>query len=428
MILTKSLDLEHGRHRHFAPEEPLPFDILGPLGSGGYGQVDKILSKISFRHYALKRVRRRDAFGKNSKEAVKVFLNELKIAKSLEHKHFVRYVGSYTDKHHLGLVIAPVAEADLGTYMRHMCASTHTVRFDNTRPLPSSHLPSTPMEMCVSLRTYFGCLAAALTYLHSQSIRHKDIKPQNILVSKGNVLFSDFGLSRNFADDPGSTTSGLTPASPRYCAPEVAAYESRNTSSDVWSLGCVFLEMAAALQSINADRIKQYYMSHGSLVSYYHANPAATSKLISHWETSWDSRDKSMLGWVKWMLMTNRFERPTAAQVLELILDVETDEAVSSRFCGICCVPIADTDSCDSLADEFSYMAASQRPQTSDDGHRTTSTSHLMDNETKVPSLDRGRQIPQEQETRSMVSSRRNRMIAPGTNSQCYSGWLLRPI
>lgn len=42
IILTKSLDLENGRHRHFAPDEPLPFEILGRLGSGGYSQVDRI--------------------------------------------------------------------------------------------------------------------------------------------------------------------------------------------------------------------------------------------------------------------------------------------------------------------------------------------------------------------------------------------------
>ena len=35
IILTKSLDLENGRHRHFTPSEALPFEILGRLGSGG---------------------------------------------------------------------------------------------------------------------------------------------------------------------------------------------------------------------------------------------------------------------------------------------------------------------------------------------------------------------------------------------------------
>ncbi|KAF1999478.1 kinase-like protein, partial [Amniculicola lignicola CBS 123094] len=194
------------------------FDILSRLGSGGYGQVDKIVSKVSFRQYALKRIRRRTAFGNNSKEAMKSFMSEIQIVKSLKHRHVIRYIGSYTDKTYLGLVMSSIDRL---------------------------HDQALAAEMRSTLRTYFGCLAAALTYLHDSLIRHKDIKPQNILVDKGNVLLTDFGLSRDFADDVGSTTSGITPASPRYSPPEVAAYEARNTSADVWSLGCVFFEMVA---------------------------------------------------------------------------------------------------------------------------------------------------------------------------------------
>jgi serine/threonine protein kinase len=125
-------------------------------------------------------------------------------------------------------------------------------------------------------RTYFGCLTAALAYLHGQNIRHKDIKPQNILVCKGNILFADFVLSRDFADDVGSTTSGLTLASPRYSAPEVATYEARNTSSDIWLLRCVYVEMTAALHGLNVDCIKEFYARSGSRSVHFHSNPAAS--------------------------------------------------------------------------------------------------------------------------------------------------------
>ncbi|KAF2622465.1 hypothetical protein BU25DRAFT_415197 [Macroventuria anomochaeta] len=50
------------------------------------------------------------------------------------------------------------------------------------------------------------------------------------------TFLQHFGLSHNFLD----TTSGSTPASPRYCSPEVAAFMSRNASADVWPLAAYF--------------------------------------------------------------------------------------------------------------------------------------------------------------------------------------------
>jgi len=94
------------------------------------------------------------------------------------------------------------------------------------------------------LQNAFGCLSAALQYLHNQRCRHKDIKPANILVKNGSVLLTDFGTSRNWVvGDSGTTVGTSGPYTPAYAAPEVAEWESRNEAADVWSLGCVFLEM-----------------------------------------------------------------------------------------------------------------------------------------------------------------------------------------
>jgi len=356
VILTKSLDLENGRHRHFAPDEALPFDILGRLGSGGYGQVDRILSKTSFRQYALKRIRRRAAFGNSSsREAVKGFLNEMKIMRGLEHRHVVQYVGSYTDKSYLGLVMSPVADTDLATYNERLCDHFRMARTYETTLAGHSQDQSAIAEMSSNLRTYFGCLTAALIYLHDQNIRHKDVKPQNILVAKGNILFTDFGLSRDFGDDVGSTTSGLTPASPRYCAPEVASYEARNTSSDIWSLGCVFLEMTAALRGLNIGWIKDYFAKSGSRGMHFHTNYAATVELIQEFKAGGDSRNALAMNWIEKMLLFDRGARPTAASVMEMITlpGVNESDLAASKFCGICCVPDYESDSMDSLAEDF---------------------------------------------------------------------------
>ncbi|KAH8727328.1 kinase-like domain-containing protein, partial [Phaeosphaeriaceae sp. PMI808] len=191
------------------------------LGRGAFGQVDRVLSLVSFKEYARKQVPRGSAFRGRQKEGLKQFIAEIEILKRLKHHHIVKFIGSYTDPTCISLIISPVAEMDLGVYL---------TRANN------SNLPE--------LRTFFGCLASALEFLHEERVRHKDIKPGNILVKCGNVLFADFGLSLDFTDANGSTTmSTVNGMTRRYCAPEVVREEPRNTMSDIWSLGAVFMEM-----------------------------------------------------------------------------------------------------------------------------------------------------------------------------------------
>ena len=54
------------------------------------------------------------------------------------------------------------------------------------------------------LYTFFSCLARALEFLYKQQVRHKDIKPSNILVYYRKILFIDFGLSFDFINAEGS--------------------------------------------------------------------------------------------------------------------------------------------------------------------------------------------------------------------------------
>jgi serine/threonine protein kinase len=99
-----------------------------------------------------------------------------------------------------------------------------------------------------TIRSYFGCLTSGLAYLHAEKVRHRDIKPQNILVSDKRVYLTDFGVSLDWSELEGGTTTATSQTTPSYSAPEVANYEPRNEMSDVWSLGCVFLEMATLLK------------------------------------------------------------------------------------------------------------------------------------------------------------------------------------
>jgi serine/threonine protein kinase len=188
------------------------------------------------------------------KEAVKLFENELSTLKRLNHRHLVKFVGlvsltlcvlpiqtdfasirSYTDPKYIGLLIDPIADGDLRSFL-------------DQAPFPTEDNPA--------LRGYFGCLCSAIKYLHGESIRHKDIKPQNILIKNHAVLVTDFGTARDWSKESHSTTTGKVAAyTASYVAPEVVNWDPRNSSSDVYSLGCVYLDMMVKFHPILLDLI-----------------------------------------------------------------------------------------------------------------------------------------------------------------------------
>ena len=318
IIQTDALDFEHGKHLHLKTADNHLFVIGDRLGSGHYGQVNKIVSKISFKEYALKRIRRRAAFGNRSKEAIRDFLAEKNRMKRLNHRHIVSYIGSYTDSKHLGLVMSPVADCDLAVYMQTLCTEGNASKR-------------------LTLQSFFGCLANALFYLHSQSIKHKDMKPADVLVRSSTVFITDFGISHDFLD----TTSGAAVHTPRYSAPEVAQGGPRNESADIWSLGCVFMEMAAAIHGRDLIWIRNYFSERYTRSELYQGNPEAVESLLHTWGESWSTSEKRVLSWIQSMLKPRRENRPTAFGLLELI----TSDQNALMFCGICCVSEEFSDS-----------------------------------------------------------------------------------
>ncbi|KAJ4352472.1 uncharacterized protein N0V89_007820 [Didymosphaeria variabile] len=327
LVCTNLLDLElgqGGQHCYFKQGEPLPFDYKAILGTGGYGRVHKVVSHTTSKEYALKRVHRNTASTGWQESAITQFISEIEILKRLRHRHIVKFVGSYTDLDYVGLLMSPVADMNLKDYLGRVAPSKYP-----------------------ELRTFCGCLATALEFLHARKIRHKDIKPSNILVNHGNVLFTDFGLSLDFEDADGSTTTGIDNGrTPRYCAPEVAELESRNTKSDVWSLGVVFVEMTVVLKGRTIQDMDEFFEGHGSGRKYIRTNPAAFKEFTTELEGIGESTDNRALDWAAQMLVVEQQKRPTASELVTSITS-PGEEGEGSEFCGICCV------SADAEVDEF---------------------------------------------------------------------------
>ena len=98
----------------------------------------------------------------------------------------------------------------------------------------------------------YGCLANAVQYLHANKVRHKDLKPRNILLDRNEGLYvTDFGLSRDTSDASTSVTNGIDRGTYKYCALEVAHWELCGRAVDIYSLGCVFFEMFTVYRGLS---------------------------------------------------------------------------------------------------------------------------------------------------------------------------------
>lgn len=157
-------------------------------GSGPRPTIIQEVTTPSGDLYVLKRIRRRHTYEEELEE-MKYIKGELSIMKKMRYvslPHFVRLVASYTEINYVGLLLHPRAECHLGEFL------------DKSHQEPDVHL----------LSTFFGCIATALAYLHcNDSVRHKDIKPENILVKGTRVLLTDFGISLDFSATNITTTN-----------------------------------------------------------------------------------------------------------------------------------------------------------------------------------------------------------------------------
>src|SRR6184192_2360531 len=89
-------------------------------------------------------------------------------------------------------------------------------------------------------------VASALSYAHSHDVVHRDVKPENILLSGGEAVVADFGIARAITQAAGTrlTETGIPVGTPQYMSPEQASGGGPiDGRSDVYSLACVLYEM-----------------------------------------------------------------------------------------------------------------------------------------------------------------------------------------
>lgn len=313
---TKGFGFENSRateHLHFNRGDELPFILGKTLGKGGYGRVREAHSLSTGRAYALKTFRRSKA-----KRDVESFLTESQVLRRIKHHHCVELVMSYTDPKNHGLLMSPVADCNLATFFDLFTGdAVHKQR----------------------LQRFFGCLAHGLSYLHRIKIRHRDIKPANILVKGSEVYLADFGVSLDWENLSRSTTTADAAKTWMYCAPEVADFRARNSASDIWSLGCVFLETLAVLQGLAVQQLQDEMKAQSGRPRYYENAEFAIARIEKLGDNG-NEQYQEVVKWVRAMLATDPKSR-VSAELLFLTIVKSQDETGSKveviNFCGDCC-------------------------------------------------------------------------------------------
>jgi serine/threonine protein kinase len=105
-------------------------------------------------------------------------------------------------------------------------------------------------------------IASALAFAHQRGLIHRDIKPQNILVSTdGSVKVADFGIARSLGASQ-MTRTGIVMGTAHYISPEQAQGAPASASSDIYSLGVVLFEMVTGRLPFDADNQLAVAMQH----------------------------------------------------------------------------------------------------------------------------------------------------------------------
>lgn len=112
-------------------------------------------------------------------------------------------------------------------------------------------------------------VARALSYAHAAGIVHRDIKPDNVLLSHGAAVVTDFGIAKAISDSrsaPGGsslTQTGTSLGSPAYMAPEqIAGDPNVDHRADLYALGCMGYEMLASVPPFTAESQQRVLAAH----------------------------------------------------------------------------------------------------------------------------------------------------------------------
>lgn len=203
------------------------------IGQGSFGSVYLALHAVTGELLAVKQVEMPSPGAASSqsdsrkKSMIEALKREISLLRELRHPNIVQYLGCGSSAEYLNIFLEYVPGGSVQTMLNSYGA-----------------LPE-PL-----VRSFVRQILNGLSYLHNRDIIHRDIKGANILVdNKGTIKISDFGISKKLEATNilnGANNNRHRPSlqgSVFWMAPEVVKQTSYTRKADIWSLGCLVVEM-----------------------------------------------------------------------------------------------------------------------------------------------------------------------------------------
>ncbi|CAF2733074.1 unnamed protein product [Rotaria sp. Silwood2] len=265
------------------------YKFLKQIGKGSYGEVWLVLplrnsssSKSSSKQYVLKRLDLRQQSNETTQNDIEGAEREAKLLSTLKHPNIVAYTESFrSNDGFLNIVMAYCEGGDLYTKLKERKA--------NKQPLTENQIVEWFVQICM-----------ALQYMHDKSILHRDLKTQNIFLTKNEIVkVGDLGIARVL--DSGNDLATTIIGTPYYMSPEIFSNKPYGQKSDIWALGCCVYEMTTLEHAFNAKDMNSL------VLKIIRGQIPQTSKKYS----------EPLTALIKSMLSKNPDDRPTAKKILQ---------------------------------------------------------------------------------------------------------------
>ncbi|HNZ13341.1 MAG TPA: serine/threonine-protein kinase [Anaerolineaceae bacterium] len=213
------------------------YEIIELIGKGAYAEVYRAVDTTLDRTVALKLLKPALLA---DEDAVGRFMREARTAANLIHPRiaWVWEVGELEGRFYIAM------------------------RFIEGQPLDQFLKSQGPLPWAQA-QEIIQQIGEALSYAHGRGLVHRDVKPQNVLLSKDEgAILTDFGLVRAMESSGVGTRTGVLMGTPAYMAPEIWRGENAGPAADQYALACILCELLTGQQLFGAANTPAVILRH----------------------------------------------------------------------------------------------------------------------------------------------------------------------